>query len=775
MEHVGKSPSRPDGLAKVSGEARYTDDLVLPGMFHGVTIRSPHPHARIKKIRWNPKMAPHGAHCVTADGIPGRNGILLLDDTWPALADSVVCHVGEAVALIAAPTRMAARKAIHAAEVEYEPLPPILTWDDARAVEPLSSLDLDTGDVDEGFKQADTIVEGEYRTGHQEHIYIEPHAVIASFDDDGTLRVIGSMQCPFFVVKALMNALDLPQEKVRVEPAAVGGGFGGKEDYPSMMAVHAALLARACGHPVKMVYDRHEDIIGTTKRHPSLIKHRTGVSRDGRLLAMDIEVLLDGGAYRTLSPVVLSRAVLHATGPYRCPNVRIRGRVLRTNTATNGAFRGFGAPQVQFASERQMDRIARTLGLDPYGIREWNVLDPGDELATGQVLDASASARLCLETVERETNFRERWKELESERANRRDGESLRGIGLSLYFHGAGFTGMGEKRMRSPVTLRLREDGRIEILTAMTDMGQGSAVVLPQIAAEAAGVALEDVAFPVLDTGEVPDSGPTVASRTTMVVGGTIARAAAELCRRLLDWLSRVDGERKDIEIRDGCVFDRDGEIETFREIAQRYLKEEGPLEVTVHHEPPEWQVFDEKTYHGAAYATYGWGADVVEVEVDPDTFEVHPVKATIACEVGKAIHKTLCRGQIEGGMLQAMGFALMEEMKMDRGRYVNDRLSTYIIPTVMDTPPMDVHVLENPWEGGPFGAKGIGELPMDGGAPAAVQAIENATGIVPTEVPATPERLLQWSPEERRVPRGQGPVAEKSNEDKGDGETERS
>jgi CO/xanthine dehydrogenase Mo-binding subunit len=524
-----------------------------------------------------------------------------------------------------------------------------------------------------------------------------------------------------------------------------------------------------------MVYDRHEDIIGTTKRHPSLIRHRTGVTRDGRLLAMDVEVLLDGGAYRTLSPVVLSRAVLHATGPYRCPNVRIRGRVLRTNTATNGAFRGFGAPQVQFASERQMDRIARVLGLHPYDIRERNVLDSGDELATGQVLDASASARLCLEKVADTTSFRERWKALEDERMHRRDGESLRGIGLSLYFHGAGFTGMGEKRMRSPVTLRLREDGRMEILTPMTDMGQGSAIVLPQIAAEAAGVALEDVSFPVLDTGEVPDSGPTVASRTTMVVGGTIARAAGELRNRLLEWLSRVDGDRKGVGIRKGHVSDRDGEIGTFREIAQRYLREEGPLEITVHHEPPEWQIFDEETYHGAAYATYGWGADVVEVEVDPDTFEVHPVKATIACEVGKAIHKTLCRGQIEGGMLQAIGFALMEEMKMDKGHYVNDRLSTYIIPTVKDTPPMDVHVLENPWEGGPFGAKGIGELPMDGGAPAVVQAIENATGVSPVEVPATPERLLQWSSEEQLVQSGRAPVSGKSGEDSDDGEAERS
>lgn len=757
MQLVGKSPSRPDGLAKASGDARYTDDLVLPGMLYGATVRSPHPHARIKSLRWNPRLAPHGAVCVTAPDIPGKNGILLLDDTWPALADGVVRHVGEPVALVAASTKREARASRRAVEAEYEPLPHVLTWCEAQGLEPLSSLNLETGDIGEGLKQADLVIEGEYRTGHQEHIYIEPHAVIASFDDDGTLRIIGSMQCPFFVVKALMNALELPAEKVRVEPAAIGGGFGGKEDYPSMIAVHAALLARASGHPVKIVYDRHEDIIGTTKRHPSLIKHRTGVTSEGRLLAADIDILLDGGAYRTLSPVVLSRAVLHATGPYRCPHVRIRGRVLRTHTATNGAFRGFGAPQVQFAAERQMDRIGRALGLDPYEIRHRNVLEAGDQLATGQILDPSASARLCLEKVAKETSFRERWKAHEHEREGRSDGEGLRGIGLSLYFHGAGFTGMGEKRMRSPVTVRLQDDGRIEVLTAMTDMGQGSAIVLPQIAAEAAGVSLDDVVFPVRDTGEVPDSGPTVASRTTMVVGGTIARAAAELRDRLLEWLSRVDGEKwgeeKSFEVRNGCVVGSDGAVGTFREIARRHLKENGPLDVTLRHEPPEWQIFDEETYHGAAYATYGWGADVVEVEVDPDTFEVTPLKVTVACEVGRAIHKTLCKGQIEGGTLQALGFALMEEVKMDQGRYVNDRLSTYIIPTAKDAPTMDVHLLENPWEGGPFGAKGIGELPMDGGAPATVQAIENASGIVPTEVPATPERLMQWAKEGRTTP----------------------
>ncbi|HYU32038.1 MAG TPA: xanthine dehydrogenase family protein molybdopterin-binding subunit [Thermoanaerobaculia bacterium] len=745
MNGIGESPPRPDGFAKVSGAARYVDDISLPGMWHGATLRSPHPHARIKSVRWDPAKAPVGAVCVTAADLPGPNGIQLIDDGWPILADKVTLHVAEPVALVAAPTRLAAKQALSAFTVEYEPLDPVVSLEAAEALPPLYQLKMETGDVEAALGRADAVVEGEYRTGHQEHIYIECNGMIAWFEDDGALTVLGSMQCPYYVHKALTHALKMPDDQVRVRASTVGGGFGGKEDFPSAIALHAALLARACGRPVKLIYDRHEDIIGTSKRHPAIVRHRTGVTRDGRLLALDIEILMDGGAYATLSSVVLSRALLHSFGPYRCPDVRIRARVLRTHTTPNSAFRGFGAPQVEFALERQMDKIGRTLGLDPFEIRMRNAVDPGDRLPTGQVLDSSTSARLCLEEAARRTGFRERWRELEEIRGRRRDGEPMRGIGLSLYFHGAGFTGNGERKMKSPVTVRLLEDGRIEVLTAMTDMGQGCVAVFPQIAAAAAGVGPEDVTFAEPDTGQVPDSGPTVASRTTMIVGGVIARAVAELRDRVLHWRG---GE----SVRDGWIEGSAGRIERFRDAAARFHQESGPVEVTLRHEPPEGQSFDESTYRGAAYPTFAWGADVVEVEVDPDTLAVRPVQVTAVCEVGRAIHKTLCAGQIEGGTLQALGWALMEEIKLQDGRYLNDRLATYIIPTIRDTPPIDVHLLERSWDGGPFGAKGVGELPMDGGAPAAAQAIENATGIAVTAIPATPERLLEWQRSEQTV-----------------------
>jgi len=744
MSRIGTSPPRPDGFAKAAGEARYADDRDPPGLWFGATLRSPHPHARLTSLSWQPAAAPEGAVCVTARDVPGTNGVQLIDDGWPVLAERVVSHVGEPVALVAAADRLAARRALAALTAEYAPLPPILTMEEAAAQPPLHRLTIERGDVERGFAESELVVEGEYHTGHQEHIYIECQAMTAWFEGS-TLVAEGSMQCPYYVHKALVHALGLPPERVRVRATAVGGGFGGKEDYPSLLACHAALLARACGRPVRLAYDRHEDIVGTTKRHPSRIRHRTGVDADGRLRAMDIELVLDGGAYNTLTPVVLSRAALHATGPYRCPNVRIRARALRTHTPPNGAFRGFGAPQSQFAAERQMDRLGRALGLDPFEIRRRNVIGPGDALATGQVLDAGAAARECLEEVERRTRFRRRWQECEMSRGARRDGEPQRGLGLSLFFHGAGFTGNGERRMRSPVKARLLVDGRIEILTAMTDMGQGCAAIFPQIAAEAGALDPEDLVFAEPDTAEVPDSGPTVASRTTMIVGGLIARVVAELRERVLEWWATVHATAAGRATAHGAA-----SREVFREAARLYREEVGPLEVVVRHEPPAWQEFDETTYRGAAYPTYAWGADVIEVEVDADTLAVRPLRATAVCEVGRAIHPTLCKGQIEGGTLQALGWALLEEVKLEAGRYLNDRLATYIIPTIEDTPPIEVHLLERPWEGGPFGAKGVGELPMDGAAPAAAQAIENATGISPDAIPATPERLLAWRREAR-------------------------
>ena len=767
MDHlnaVGRSVLRPDGLAKVEGKALYLDDLKENGCWHGATVRSPHPSARIGSIDVSAIDDPE-VQVLTAKDVGPRNSVHLIHDDWPILAEVFVRHVGEPVALVVAPTRARAQAAARAIKVGYDVLKPVLTLDEALSGDPrtngelnvLAKCDVERGNVDDGFAHADVIISGEYSTGHQEHAYIEPHGVIATptLDAAGLFQgvdVVGSLQCPFYVHKALAYLFDLGDAAVRVRQAVTGGGFGGKEDYPDMIAAHASLLARACSKAVKIVYERQEDIIATTKRHPSRVRHRTGVKRDGTLVAMEIEVLLDGGAYITLSPVVLSRAVLHAAGAYSCPNVRIRGRVLATNTAPNGAFRGFGAPQSLFAVERQIDKVARALGLDPFAIRIRNAYREGDSTPTGQILRESVSAVAVLERAHTAARFAERFAANQAARRTpSEDGRPLRGIGLSLFWHGSGFTGNGERRMMSKGAVRLRPDLKIEVLSSSTDFGQGTEGIFRQIVADACGVTLEDVVVHVPDTAAVPDSGPTVASRTVMVVGGLLSRAGQKLADELRRFAANSSGAAPaSVLLRDG-VFETERGTRTFAEIARQYVILHGPLVTEATFEPTPGSTFDEATYKGDAYVAYGWGANVVEVEVDPDTFVTRITKLTTVSDVGHVVHPVQCAGQVEGGTLQALAWGYLEEMKMKDGRYLNDRLQTYLIPTMADAPDMETILIENPTSHGPFGAKGVGELPMDGGAPALLQAIENATGVALSAIPATPERIFAASRSEGR------------------------
>jgi CO/xanthine dehydrogenase Mo-binding subunit len=505
-----------------------------------------------------------------------------------------------------------------------------------------------------------------------------------------------------------------------------GGGFGGKEEYPSIVAVHAALLARRSGHPVRMIYDRHEDIAATTKRHPAIVRYRSGVSKDGTLVAQDIEVVMDGGAYCTLSPVVLSRGVLHAGGPYRCSSVRIRGRAMATNTPPNGAFRGFGAPQTQFAAEMQANRVADRLGISPLELRRLWVYDLGDTTPTGQVLRESVAGREVLERAAEASEFervRERTGPARAARAAggiRASTGVAHGIGLALAWHGAGFTGSGEVKLASVVYLDLQEDGRPVILIASTEMGQGTKTIFPQLVAAELGIGEEDVDLAPVDTSLVPDSGPTVASRTAMVVGGLVVQAA----RRL----------RERVETETGRAFSTS---------AADYARMHGPVRIEQRFEPYPGIRFDDATYTGDAYPAYGWAAAVAEVDVDLDTGEVAVRSVVAADDVGRVIHPVLAAGQVEGGTLQAVGYATIEEMKLVDGRYLNDRLATYLIPTALDAPRIEAILVEAPYSGAPHGAKGVGELPMDVGAPAVVAAIHDATGIWVHDLPATPERIL--------------------------------
>jgi CO/xanthine dehydrogenase Mo-binding subunit len=497
-----------------------------------------------------------------------------------------------------------------------------------------------------------------------------------------------------------------------------------------------------------MVYRRDEDIAATTKRHPAVMKHRTAVAKDGTLLGCEIDIVMDGGAYCTLSPVVASRGVLHAAGAYRWPACRIDCRVVATHTPPNGAFRGFGVPQTIFAIECQMEKIARELEIDPLELRRKNAFALGDETTTGQKLRWSVAALEVLEAAAARTQYVEK----RARYAHPQVGRKRRGIGLSLAFHGAGFTGAGEVKLKSRAGVELTPRGA-RVLSISTDIGQGTLTIFAQMVADALGVSADEVEIAAPDSSQMPDSGPTVASRTCMVVGGTLASAAAQMARVLCGYAEKLHGVDREhpstssgqaVTCRGGVFYDGPRSLGPFASIAQRYLEEHGPLQIVEQYAPPPGIEWDEQSYRGDAYACYGWSATAVEVEVDLDSGEVRVERVVQACDVGKAIHPILCAGQVEGGVVQALGYALLEELFTKGGRVQNARMQSYIIPTSLDAPHIETILIENAYPHGPYGAKGIGELPMDGPAPAVAAAVLHATGVLVSELPITPDRLLR-------------------------------
>ena len=696
---VGRSVPRRDGASKVTGEARYTDDLVAAGAWYGKTIRSTIPRGTIRSITLDPAYDWGGSRVVlvTADDIPGDNVVHLIRDDQPVLArqGGEIRHKEEPILLLAAADRSTLEEAAEHIRIEYVPAEPV--FDPAQASEVYTTIEIRKGDDVEAVEGVEVVVERSFTVGLQEQLYIEPQGAIASPTPDGGITVIGSLQCPYYVHRALKRALKLTDQQAVVVQAETGGGFGGKEEYPSMVAIHAALLARKAGRPVRLIYDRHEDLAATTKRHPGVITHRTGVKKDGTLLFQNIDILLDGGGYCTLTPVVLSRAAIHATGSYSCPNVRVRARAVATNTPPNGAFRGFGAPQSLFAAELMVEHVAERLGISSVDLRRKWMLRLGDTTATGQKLTESVSSELVLDAALKAVSP---VPPVSPSRPSVR-----RGRGLSLVFHGSGFTGSGEKKLSGTVAMEALADGTFQILTASTEIGQGTKTIFCQLAADALGVPMGRVNVAPQDTSLVPDSGPTVASRTAMIVGRLVQEAATEITERL--------------------------------------KKEKAPLRVEKSYIQPDSLHWDETTYRGDAYPIYAWACTIADVDVDVTTGAVRVTELVTAVDCGNALHPVLAEGQVEGGCLQAVGWATIEEIKMKDGGYQNDRLATYLIPTALDAPNIRTILVENPYSRGPFGAKGIGELPMDGPAPAIIAAIHDATGVWLDEIPATPEKVL--------------------------------
>jgi CO/xanthine dehydrogenase Mo-binding subunit len=651
----------------------------------------------------------------------------MIFDDQPFFAEDRVRYIGEPILLFAGPDREVLDRLLRETAVDYEVLPP--DFDVLRGAEDPHRLVADyrvvKGDPERAFAGAEEIISHTFETGIQEQLYLEPQGVVGVYDGR-RVTIYASMQCPYYVKNAVTQALGWSEDRVRSVQAVTGGGFGGKEDYPSVLACQAAVAAVKTGRPVRIVPDRDEDIRVTPKRHPSHIAITAALSASGEILGLDIDTILDAGAYTGLSNIVLQRALFNATGVYDFPNVRARGRAVLTNNVPTGCFRGFGAPQAFFAIEMFMNRLARRLGERPDEIRRRYMARRGGKTLTGGTFHDPVPLEEMLDRVMEASDFRRKWDENEGRRAaggsagtdsgggagTNAGGEGkVRGIGLSLFLHGCGFTGSGE-RDYIKAKVRLEKRGGFAVLRAANvEMGQGAATALRKIVAETLEISMEKTVYDNPDTDLVPDSGPTVASRTVMIVGGLFERAALKMKDR---W------------------------------------EEEGDFSVEEAYVHPNHVVWDGETFQGDAYQAYAWGVNIVEIEADPVTGESAPLKVWAVHDAGRAVDERIVRGQVEGGILQGLGFASTEVMETEGGTYRQKNLTDYCIPTSADAPPIESSLMDNPYRYGPGGAKGIGEVTLVGAAPAFALAVENGLGIEIPRVPVRPEEVSAALSEKR-------------------------
>jgi CO/xanthine dehydrogenase Mo-binding subunit len=685
---------------------------------------------------------------ITARDIPGANSSACIIPDRPLLAFDKVRSEGDIVAAVVADNLQIAESAAKLVKVEYKPLPTITSPLDSMKPHTVKihekgnivrHLKLRKGSLEEGFRQADVVVENTYSTQFQDAAPIEPEAGYAIPERNGSVTVVACMQNPHYVRGAVARIIGMPEERVRVVQAATGGTFGTKSDEVAMdICGLTAIASIETGRPVSLSYSRGESMIMHSKRHPFIIKHKTGATKDGKLTAAEIELIADTGAYASNGPLVITRAIFHATGPYVIPNVRVDAYCVYTNNTIAGSFRGFGNPQAHFAAESQMDIIAEKLGMDPLDFRSVNMLRPGTVTATGQLLDDSVGLEECAAKVRDASEWDRKRKEYTTI-----SGRFRKGIGIALLYHG---NSIGPEGLdHSTVRVTIEKSGSVHFSTGLTEYGSGARTGLAQIVAEILGIPLAWIKDEVADTATTQDSGGTFASRTT-VMGGRAIIAAAETLRRRIDPVAAklLGCDVTQVQTRDGLIRSNDqhGHSITFRELVAECLRR--------HVELSEFGEFtasgvavDENTGQGAPYLQYTFGAVIAEVEVDTLLGLVKPVKFTTAYDVGKAINPLSLEGQIDGGASQGLGYALMEELVHKDGAVVNPNLADYYIPTATDMPEIESFIVEFPGKLGPFGAKAMGEPPIVAPAPALINAIYNATGVRCKSLPATPEKIL--------------------------------
>ncbi len=746
---IGTRQRRVDARGKVTGTARFADDYNLAHQLTGRVLRSRYVHARIVRIDTSEaERLPGVAAVLTARDIPGSNVFGIVTQNQRILADDRVRFLGDGVALVAAVSAEVAEEALGLIEVDYEVLP-VVTDPEEAMEEGAPKIHGDTnvfvhhkvrkGDPAKGFAEADFVIERKFRTQFVEHSYIEPEAVLAEPAEQGGVRITGSIQNLFSSRRSVAAALGVDLNRVQLIQATLGGSFGGKDEVMTAMCCRAALLALRTGKPVKMVNSREESMLESYKRHPYVLSYRWGARNDGSITAMEICCVADGGAYASMSPFVTWRSVVQATGPYRCENIRTDVYAVYTNNNYTGAMRGFGSPQVNFAIESMVDELAGRVGKDPVEIRLQNCFVEGSVTATGQKLEHTVSLGEVLQRAAVATDFVRTWKECRRAPA----GPKKRGIGLSCSYRGVSLGAEGTDAVGAIVSVQT--DGSVIISSGVTDMGQGAQTQMSLIVAEILGITMDRIRFLNTNTSRVPDSGPTVASRGT-IMGGSAAKKAAEAVR---DSLLQAGGEMTGLPAGGlglcggHLVSAATGErLASFSELAAECFRQGRSLIGMGWHRSPR-TTWKEENGEGTAYFTFVYGANVAEVEVDMETGKTEVLDFVSVHEVGKAIHRSGAEGQIYGGVAMGLGYGLLEDFVIEDGIPRQLNFDEYLIPTSMDIPPIRAILVENPDPAGPFGAKSLGEPANEIAAPAIVNAICNATGKRVYELPVTLERVL--------------------------------
>jgi CO/xanthine dehydrogenase Mo-binding subunit len=743
---VGTRVRKVDGYELVTGKAKYAGDMRFPGLVYGFAVRSKVAAGRITRIGIDAALRQEGVLAViTGKDIPGPNliGVLPPHDQ-PVLATDVIRYAGESVALVVAETHQAAKRAARAVEIEVEPLEPILTVDEAlrpgaRKIHEQGNVTftkkLVKGDVEAGFGTADVILENTFTTSNQEHAYIEPEVVCVVPSGDGRVTVYASCQSPFHLRGLIAANLALPASRVKVVQAATGGSFGGKDDVATEIGILAGVAAMKLGRPVTIAHEREESIIGSTLRHAARITVKTGAKKDGTLVARKIAILLDGGAYASESPFVIMKAMVHAAGPYRVDNIFVESTAVYTNKTYCGAFRGFGVPQVTFASESQMDELARKLGMDPLALRLKNALRPGDATATGQSYEKSVG---IVQTI---TMIDERRKALPPLPAS--DDTWMYGRGISSMLQGISNGAEGVDVVGASV--QISQDGSAVVGVGLTELGQGARTVYAQITAEVLGIPLSQVTVKQVDTDSVHDSGPTVASRSTTVGGTAVKMAAAEVKKSLVSMAAlmfKVDEAL--IVLKENFAMlkpDPNARI-PLRDVATAAYWTGFPLMNLTFSRAPD-AVYDHETHQGTIYITYNFGTHLFDIRVERRTGRVEVLRHLACHDVGKVINPLGLEGQVEGASLFGFGLAHMEEVLYRDGRIINPNFADYAVPSIKDRLPTETLVVEDPNPTGPWGAKGIGEPPVAGAASAFANAVADATGIRFRKLPITRQDIL--------------------------------